>query len=404
MWPVSDRYLETWVRSHTQHVYLEILHDGDVDAVLKAGSVTDPATGAQASAVAGSISVSNTAIRRSCSIQLTDPAGQLTPLKTDDFLAPFRTEVRIWIGLQYWDVTDDQAAGLPWQNITSIDDVNECIELIPVGTFVLTNPQVSERVITFTGYDRVWFLDNFPAPYTLTSKSFNLTVSEALVTLLTKFVPAKRFDNDFPDLDTEFMVRAPLAFDADTSVFDAAQRVARLAGWNLYVDPMGVFRVQEPPSTDDEPTLFISDGPYSALLDYGRDIGSGDVKNAVVYTSEGTTQTPARGYAQDDNDDSFTNVLRVGTRPMFLSDPAIITTDQANMAARAQLLTILGLADQHTISIIPLHALDVDDVISLTNSVQNMIGQKIIVDNFNIPLRASDGVMTVQCRANVVVG
>src|SRR6266496_2500904 len=99
MWPVSQRFLDTLARSHTQLCYVDILHDGQVVATLDNGTVTDPVTGEVASLIGGSISVDRTTIRRNGTVDFVDVSGQLLPGEVTDLFLPWYTELRIWMGV-----------------------------------------------------------------------------------------------------------------------------------------------------------------------------------------------------------------------------------------------------------------------------------------------------------------
>lgn len=434
MWPVSQRYLDTLARSHTQLAYFEILHDGDVVAAIKGGTILDPKTGEPLYTVSGSVNVSSTVVRRSGSITFADPTGALTPLRDGDLLAPYVTEVRCWVGVQYWNETEAIFGGQPWfapavtgsgssftygtglygtglygsgtsgggtaaTFIPSPDSPESTVELVPVGTLVVTNPQVQDHQITVQGYDRMWMLDNFIAPYAIARGT---PVTDALTNLLALKIPGARLSVELPD--TEDTVNGNLLFDTDTAVADALVTIAASAGWRITVDPMGTFVTYLAPSTNDDPDLTLAPGQFSTMYRPQRQVGTSDGPfNAVVCTNEGGNNLPARGYAEDDNPDSLTNVARIGVRPQFLVDQALADAASCNKAARTKLLGILGLSDTFTVVMLPNHALDIDDVLQVTDTSQGINQVKVITDNFNVPFRAADGVMTVQCRSNVVV-
>jgi hypothetical protein len=397
MWPVSQRYLDTWARSHTQFVCLDILQRGAAVTSLTSGVIPDINSTNVLQLLGGSVSVSNTAMRRSGSIQFIDTSGTFAPQSADDLLSPFRTEMRLYVGVQYWDVDgNEQMGGAPW--VTGGPSPVPSIEMVPVATLVVVNPQVNDHVITIQGYDRTWLLDNFESSYTIPT---NTAVTDALINLLSLKIPSNRLVTNFPDTDAT--IGTAMTFDADSAITDALQRVGDLAGWTVYSDPMGTFTAGAPRQTSDDTDLTLTAGQFSTILRPTRDIGSNDVRNAVVYTNEGSASTLVRGYAEDTNPDSLTCVDAIGRRPTFYSDPSIATQAQADMAARSKLISLLGLSDSYTVPMMPFHALEVDDVLSLTDADQNITSKSVLVDGFTLPLRAADGVSAVACRANVIV-
>lgn len=379
MWPASDRYLATLKRSHTQVYKLDVLKGGAVVASITNGTLKDPNTGSQGSFLGGSVDVSSTAIRRNATIQLLDPTGTLTPDSTGDLLAPYITDVRIWVGVQYWDEP----------SVT---------EYVPLGTFVVHDPELTSNQLTLQGYDRMWLLANFPSPYVIPNGT---NVADAITQILVTFMPAERLSYNITT--TDVVIAGDAAFDADSSISEALVQLADVAGWKICCDPMGTFVTYVTPNSDDTPDLVLTPGIGSVMYKPQRQLGQSDVINAVVYTNEGGQNTPLRGIAIDTNPQSLTNADVIGIRPTFKSDPSLSSQAQVDSAARTALQSLLGTSDTLTVVMIPNYALDVDDVISVSDPTQAMDSVGVIVDNFNLPIRATDGIMTVQCKANVVV-
>jgi hypothetical protein len=98
MWQASEHFFESLVRSHKRVCYLEVLKGGGVFQTL---SGIDPETGL--SIVEGSVQVSRNTIRRSLDLTISDPTGQNVPSDPSELFAPFVTELRVFVGCQYWD-------------------------------------------------------------------------------------------------------------------------------------------------------------------------------------------------------------------------------------------------------------------------------------------------------------
>jgi hypothetical protein len=397
MWPVTQRYLDTLARNHTQVVGVEVLKEGRAVAVLDAGLLTDPTTAISLNVLSGSVSVDRARIRRNCTVRLLDTSGLLLPTDIGDLLAPFSTELRLWVGVRYWDAplaavnTTPLGSGTP----TIPDDT----ELVPVGTFVITDLSNDYPVITVGGYDRMWMLGTFAAPFTVPAGT---AYNDAIRTILTVGIPISRLQTDLPDTD---LLTPAVTFDANTSIADTLHDLAATAGWQLFADPMGVFVATFEPSVDDPPVLTFAPGQASVMRRPQRSISGGatggDVYNAVVYTGEGSDAPPVRGYAQDDDPTSLTYVAQIGLRPVFESSPLVTTTAQANLAAKTVLSRIIGVADTLVVPTVPNHALESGDVIRVSDPQQN-IDQALIVDSFSVPLRAADGEQTLTCRGHVI--
>jgi hypothetical protein len=394
MWPASSHYFETIKRSHTRLSYVELLKDGVVVARQQSGIVIDPATNTPVSSIGGSISVDKTTIRRAGTQQLLDVSGLLLPTDVADLFAPFVTEIRTWIGARYWDAplpaltTSAPASGIATLQVDS--------EYVPVSTLVITSVANDYPQLTLTGSDRMWSLANFPSIYVVPAGT---NVKDALTTLLGTFMPGSRLALNIPD--TEHTTPRQ-AFDANTSIADAAHTLAQIAGWQLYCDPMGTFTATDEPSTDDDPVLTLAPGQFSVMGRPGRSVGvEGELYTAVVFTGEGATTPPVRSYIEDTDPESLTYAARVGVRPYFESSPLITTQAQCDLAARTTLRRILGLSDTIVVPIMPNYALESGDVIHATDPQQG-IDTNLIVDAFPIPFRATDGMQMLACRSRVI--
>lgn len=383
MWGVSDRYLESVAKPHTQLAYVEILQGGQVVATIDGTSITDPDSGAVVSTLGGSIQVDRTSVRRSGTINFLDVSGQLFPDEVGDLFAYMDTEIRPWIGLKYWDV--NQQVGQPEY------------EYVPLATLVVTKVEGTYPQLSISGYDRMWFLDRFPiATKVLTGTPYNT----ALLRFINSGVPVGHVSVNIPD--TDLLLPHTQLYAEQDSVQDAAHNLALAAGWQLYVDPMGTFVGQAESSTDDDPVMIYAPGEASTMMRPTRSLDAGSYINAVVFTCESamSPSAPFRGYAQDDNPESLTYAARVGVRVAFESSPLMTSNTQCVLAARTSLRRQLGIPDILTVPVIPNYALESGDVIRVTDPDQG-IDWNLIADSFPLGMRASDGAQVITCRARV---
>lgn len=391
MWPVTQRYLDTLAKPHTQLSYIEILKDGDVVATMESGTLLDPDSGLPVHNLGGRIDVSKTTIRRNGTINLLDVSGQLSPDTADDLLAPYVTEIRAWVGVRYWNAPPPALVAT-----ATTSTLQDEAEFVPIGTLVITDLDVNYPAITITGYDRAWHLTNFPSVYSVPGSS---NIIDAVTDILATFVPTSKFEVNFPTSDKT--TGPTLNFDADAASADAVYQMITILGWDLYPDPMGVWTITPQPSTEDDPVLEYVSGPGSMLAGRPKHTVGGDPVNAVVFTGEGAETVPVRGYAQDDDPTSLTYVDRIGVRTYFASSPLMTTNAQCDLAARTRLTSVLGSADTMSVPGIPNHALESGDVIHVVDPDQD-IDAKVIVDSFSTNMRASDGVQDLTCRSKVI--
>jgi hypothetical protein len=389
MWPVTQRYLDTIARPHTQLTYIEFLKAGQVVSSFTGGVAYDPNTSLPIRLVSGNVQVSRQTIRRTCTINFHDSSGILIPESADDLLAPYGTEMRVYVGVRYWD----SPLAVPVLMQPPVD-----FELVPVGTFVITDIESDYPMITVSGSDRMWYMSAFASPYVVASGQ---TVAAVLSQLLGLKVPTNLKDINFPDDSGADNLVPTQVFDANNGTADALHTVALVGGWQIFADPMGTFVATHEPTIDDPEVVAYS--PGNGMIGHtARTIG-GEVFNAVVFTNEGAnTATPVRGYAEDTNPESLTYAPRIGRRPKFAASPLITTVAQAQKAARTELQRTLGVSDVVTVHIQPNHALDAGDIIRVTDATLE-INNKYIVDQFTVNLRASDGAaMDLQCRSQVI--
>lgn len=377
MWPVSSRFLDTLAHSHTRVSSLDVLVDGQLEQTLTDGFLVEPNTGNVAALIGGNVAVERTAIRRSCSISFADVNGQLMPVHLDSLLAPYVTELRVYNGVRYWDSSTGES------------------ELVPVGTFVITDADSSSYPqITIQGYDRFWYCTRFSFPYTINAGT---PVDEAIITLANITIPTTKLSINLPTTEA---TTPKLDYDIEADIADAMHDIAVIAGWALFMDPMGTLTAVPEPSTEDDFVVQYQPGTGSVMTRPRRVFGGNDPKNAVVFTSESAAGVPLRGYAQDDDPNSLTNVDRIGVRPYFESSPVMNSQALVDSAARTTLQRILGVTDLITTPVVPNAALESGDVAWLIDEDQN-IDRSVIIDSFTLPLRAADGAQELQCRSDV---
>jgi hypothetical protein len=375
IWPVTQRGLDSLARSGERTARVDILRDGELARRVDGTDPTLVLTG-------GSVKVDRAGIRRDGSVTLVSTDGTLLPDAADDLFAPLIGELRIWVGIRYWDWTDAEA-------IAGAD-----VEWIPIATLVITGIDQSgafEYVIS--GFDRMWFLSPFIGNYPIPAGTL---VHSALSALLASQIPTAHLQMDLPE--TEFTTGA-LLYEEQASSLDAAHALALAMGMALYADPMGVITARPEPSTEDPPVLVYEPGSLSTMMRPQRGINAADVKNAIVYTGESPDGSPVRGYAEDGDPESVSYVGRVGVHSAFESSPLIRTAGQAQLAADTALRRLLGIAENIVVPVIQNPALESGDVIRVVDPDQGL-DLVLVADSF--PVTLPDGTQEITCRARVL--
>lgn len=381
MWPVSQRFLDTLAHSHERRAYVEVLHNGVVVETLNSSLTADPATGALVQSIDGQIQVDRTAVRRSGQIDFLDISQNAGPNDVLDLFPTLITEIRPWLGVKYWDSTPASTQ----------------YEYVPLGTLVVSGVDTSNYPqVRVQAYDRMWLVGPFVNAYTVPAGT---VISDAMNLILGLQIPTARLDTSGIMLTEE--TTTALLYAEQNDAVQALSDMAATTGSVLYVDQMGVFTTTAEPSTDDDPVMSYAPGPLSMMMRPNQSIDASQAYNAVVFTGEGASTPPIRGYAQDDDPNSATYVGRVGLRPLFASSPLITTNGQAAKAAKTRLMNILGIPATVQVPVIPNPAFDSGDVIMVTDTSQG-IDNPMIIDQFNVSFRASSGQQVLTCRPAVI--
>jgi hypothetical protein len=386
MWQASDRLFQCLIKSHHQvRVKAEILVDGIVVLTITGKATINPVTGQKASMIDGGVGVQRTQVRREMDatfLDLSDIPGDLTVTDARDLFAPLRTEVRLWRGFEYHDVT-------PYERMTGTG-----IEYWPIGTFILSKALMKWPTIALHGFDRLWNLrGRFQKPWVIASGTPNM---EALEKLIRAFVPPLQCDLELPNSDA---LTGGIIWDPQDDILTRANDIVVATGKVLFADPMGTIRVVDEPTIDDSsvPVWTFQPGKASISQVPTREVDATDAQNVVVASGESDGETPpVTGIARDLNPASFTYVGKTPEVTMFYASPLLKTVAQCNLAARTILNRDLGVADTIVVPTIPLPGLEGGDLIKVVEpKIQS--SDLLIADAFTIPLRAS-GAMSIECR------
>lgn len=388
MFPLSARALASLPRSRTQSARVDALHDGVI--VKRMGGqdgselppTFDPLLAGFVPSLSGTVNVSRQQIGRDGTAAFLDLAGVLTPDDVNDLFAPLIAEIRPWIGIHYWDATQAEK------------DAGDDVEWVPLGTLPVLSVEGTWPQKQVGGQDRLSFMQPFVGNYSITAGT---PTDTAIRNLLATFIPAAHLQTNIPD--TEFTVPATLYTEQDSSL-DAVHALAKSMGMRLFADPMGVITVAPEASTDDPPAISYAPGPDSMMLRPQRNVDASGSHNIFVVTGESASGV-LRGVVQDLDPNSLTYIGRVGPRPMFEANPLMQSPAQCVLAAKTIMARELGIADTIAVPVVPNPALDAGDVIQVSDPDQS-INFPLVVDSFSVPLRASDGAMTISCRSRVI--
>lgn len=363
---VSAAFLEALTKSHRSAMRAVVTNGSTELAELKV--------------VAGNVTADeNQAVRRRCSVMLADATGELTPRVASDLLHPASgNELRLERGV----VIDGTA------------------ELAPLGVFRLSKPKVSDTgealTISVTGYDRSKAVQRrrWVNPYRIAAGT---NVATAVAALIGSRMAGLTYNLAPTSRTTPNVV---LGLERDNDPWKDAQALAAAIGHELYFDAEGIVVMRPVPDPATDPTVAAySEGTTATILNVERELDDEGTYNGVVVTGQGTgVATPVRAEAWDTDASSPTYYLGpYGAVPYFLTSSLITTQAQADEAAAALLLRVLGATEQLRVAAVPNPAHEPGDVVAVTRYRAGASGT-FVLSAFDMPL-APDAPMSMTMRA-----
>lgn len=144
--------------------------------------------------------------------------------------------------------------------------------------------------------------------------------------------------------------------------------LAQAIGCELFFDANGICTLRPVPDpTQGDPVWEFDDGMSPTVVAIDRVLNDQTTYNYIVVTGETTsTDAPVFAIAQDDNPSSPTYVDGdYGIKPYYWQSPEVLTVDQAQQAADALLRLSLGAADNTTVTVVPMPALEPGDIVAV---------------------------------------
>ena len=369
MWPVSNGFLAALRTSHTRTARAEVWSGGQRAAEL---DVID-----------GQVTVDGkAAIRRSCTVELSDPTGDYTPEGLESLLAPNGNELRLFRGV-------------------SVDGVTPVEEEVPLGVFVLSDVAVVETAqgvrVLAEGFDRSrkvqrarWEQPNVILPGT--------TYTNAIRDLIASRLPGTLFN--FAEVSDE----APnliLGQESDNDPWKDALKLADAIGHALYFDAAGYCVLRPVLDVLTAPVSFTYDsGELGVLTEVEKKLTDEGAYNGVVVVGEGPQlAAPVRSIVWDDDPESPTYYLGdYGRVPRFFSSEYLTSQAQADAAALAIFATLDGASEDVRFSAVVNPAHEAGDVIRAVSS-GSKVNSRYVLDSFSVPMGAGPMQATTRRKA-----
>lgn len=358
MYPVTAQFLTRLRGSHIAPVSVEVW-DTISNSLLK---TIYP--------ISGAVTVDNRRdIRRQCELTVVDIDGTLVPSSGFSTLSPFNRELRVHRGIRYEDGTE---------------------ELVPLGVFIITKVSIDDGQegvkITLEGSDRSWRI----AKRKWYTNDFwideGTSKEDAIAAILLDRVPETQID--FIATNQTTTVLYP-TLDQASDPWKQALDIAKSAGVDLYFDVNGVARLRNIP----DPDTGVVDIEYledeeAVITSLKRELATEESYNGVIFTGEGTNLTiGVIGTAWDDNPNSPTYRNTYGEVPMFKSSATVLTTEEAQTAAVAELRKVIGASEKIDWNQLVNPAQDVYDLVKVVRS-PSKVDATLVIDALTIPLSA----------------
>ena len=329
----------------------------------------------------GSISVdSERDIRRSFSFSLINKDNEFT--FGADKLVWLDKRVKLYIGLK-----------LP----------NGTIEYIPQGVFILTSPSsengFSGSYTELTGQDKAYlFTGNLGKFINTTTIKVDTKVTDAL-RIIAQGETLFNFDNVTTTVPYE------LTYEPNTNRWEAIKELARLAKCEIYYDIYGYLRLKQIDLDNIQ--------NYSPVWNFnnGDKFYAGNVRSLqderlfnhiVVLGGSGQTATVSKELKVTETDNKWLNnpysIEKIGHRVYLHNggspDGLITTEEEAFWRCKYELMKSLGYIEGVSMQTSPFYSLESDDVISITDEVNDVSG-RYLIKRLTVPLNPA--LMQVEC-------
>lgn len=315
------------------------------------------------------------AIRRTLSLKLADPLGQLVPKKSTDPMAPYGNEISVSVGFRY---------------------VSGVIEYMPQGVFAIETAEAdTEGNLVVTGRDRASVISQalLEDPYAMTpSQDLGAAIQAAL---------SARYPGTlaFNFVGTGLTVPATAkAYLEGTDIWQAMVDLAFTNGYELFFDANGTCVMQAIPNPVAGNVVWTyAPGPAAIVMSEQASLSSRNAVNVVVVIGEGgqigssgaaTTPVKAKSVVSDATS-PILPVAPFGRRPKIVTDSSIKTLVQAQAAADRLLLEVAGSGEVLGFTAAPHPSHDPGDVVRLT-STQLGLDTFLVLDAWDLDLGLKD--------------
>lgn len=383
MRPVSNIYQANMRTGYRMYAEVQVVKYGNVQV-----STADLAADHPLVLLNGSVNVDATAqFRRTCDLSLLSPDGYWRPDHSVDMLA-------VTSGAELY--------------IRSGMYCNGQIEAFDQGWFGIVTSKVSDNTagvtLAVTGTDRGRTISRnkvVGAPYIILP---NINMVDAVITLWTSRMPGIHIKVTTPTTH----VTTYTVLDEQADPWNIGLQLLESIGYVGYFAPDGSCIIKPIPDINDA-SLAVAwqylEGPDCIMIDVDRDQDNTDIFNGQIVTGASTYGlTPARAEVWDNDPNSPTYYLGpYGKNPNFTQSDKVSYNAQALDMANGLLNKSKGLTEVISMSALPNHAQEEEDLIVLTRQRSGLSAVHTFINQINMPLSATSGnKMSVTCRKRTV--
>jgi hypothetical protein len=445
MQPSTPRFAAAVLSDHAIVTYFEIWQPNATSPIFS--SRTAPKS--QCALIDGNVTLSKDQdTRGQCSITLVSPDNSLIPSTNNAPLTPWGNEIRIWSGIQYNDGTTEY---IPMG----------CYRIYQVQ---ITEQQGAIQIIV-SGYDRshnialnvtqIAWPDTASSTYLGDTTVFpNGAPWPAMIQfVLTNFWNPIQFsgtweewvlqENDQTDTVIVLGVAQPAVFSQGTNMWTQMRQYAQAAGCDMVFTRQGVCDFYPDPiiaffdaTTVPTPVTSFVEGENAQFDQLQRTLSDATAFNRVIVNGSGTVLgenltsfvfyndgLQAPGIFADDNDPTSPTYIGVvdqnissstygqvlqpsnyGVVTNVVSSNLLVSQNQVNNFATLTIRQNVGSRENLVInSMLTDPRLEVDDVVSVTRTVDGVVNVVYIIESITIPLSMKSAMqMTVREKRNLV--
>ena len=340
----------------------------------------------------GNLTVNNVnGVRRAVDFSLINVSGDYIPSPDTIWL---RQKIKLYLGL-------------------NIDDSDFFIEQ---GVFVLDDPasisNFSEKRLDIKAIDKFSLLDGslggeIDANYIIPAGTNILSAIKAVLQPSTDALKEVVYDPILPVLDIAFAsITTPYSIEksAGDTMGDIIIELAEMVSANVYYNEHGQlvfeqdFKDNIKGSLYDFSTEEFNYGGSTITYKFNK------VYNAVKVIGDNVNGATYTATVENNNLQSPTSIPNVKfMRIKVITDTNIYSNALAQTRAEYELKRLTNLLNEISITSVPMYHLDVDKVITLTDSSQGLDRYRYLINSISIPL-STGGSMTVTCARSVDEG